>query len=542
MNDDLLQGLHELPPEDLAAPPDRLERVFTRARRRRRQRVTGVLVAAALVAAGVVLGLTLPGGAQQSLREVSPGPTASPAPPGPTPATTPAPGAVRSAPPRLIPQSVSFVSTSLGWAFGPAQWPSGDQQPPTADGVLAVTRDGGRNWAQLPSPGVQFTNSTGGVRWVRFVSADRGYLYRDQLYATGDGGQHWQRIHAPGPVLNLITTDRLYLMIGSGCASGFCDRAALYTADLSGAGLRQVTDVRTTPDAQLAVAGNRLYLLSRTVGPAGAASSATLWATVDGTTWTTRTAPCHTSATDFGALATFGSNGLALVCGDQPSAGWQPKTAFLSTDAGSHWTRQSQGAAIPAAGYVGSLATAGENIWLLGELRGGLLVSHDAGHSWTAANLPSDASVEGWGQVQVVDPALAVAVPWTLNGGVIAFTHDAGTTWTAARFNPLALPAGTDLCQFALGASVVASSSTTVAEARAWFVGGPSPATSESASRHPARDAWPGIPGDTPAAWCTTGANGNYTFYAVGPDGTDVRLETVNGVSGPPPNHPLVIP
>ena len=47
--------------------------------------------------------------------------------------------AATTTPSRFSPQSISFVSPSVGWAWGPAHWiPS--------PGVLARTVDGGRTW------------------------------------------------------------------------------------------------------------------------------------------------------------------------------------------------------------------------------------------------------------------------------------------------------------------------------------------------------------------------------------------------------------
>lgn len=55
MNDDVIRRLRELPPADLQAPPDRVERVLARARRRRVRLVAGVGSAATLVLLAVVV-------------------------------------------------------------------------------------------------------------------------------------------------------------------------------------------------------------------------------------------------------------------------------------------------------------------------------------------------------------------------------------------------------------------------------------------------------------------------------------------------------
>ena len=103
--------------------------------------------------------------------------------------------------------------------------------------------------------------------------------------------------------------------------------------------------------------------------------------------------------------------------------------------------------------------------------------------------------------------------------------------------------AAMSLCQSALGSAVVAASSTTVNDARGWKRGGPPPMSSADAeSRRPARKAWPSAASSDPAAWCTTGTGGEYTFYAAGPDGTAVQLERVGGLGPNPPDRPPAIP
>lgn len=64
------------------------------------------------------------------------------------------------------------------------------------------------------------------------------------------------------------------------------------------------------------------------------------------------------------------------------------------------------------------------------------MVTHDSGRTWRWARFtgPVSAGVEGWGNVSFIDATHAVAVPWTLNGDVLAFSADAGRTWSAVSF------------------------------------------------------------------------------------------------------------
>lgn len=97
------------------------------------------------------------------------------------------------------------------------------------------------------------------------------------------------------------------------------------------------------------------------------------------------------------------------------------------------------------------------------------------------------------------------------------------------------------LCDDAIDRPVAASSMTSVAEVRAYETGGPPPSPGDR-SRHPGRAAFPSLAPTSRAAWCTVGESGSYTFFAAGPDGTAVKIESVSGLSGPVPDRPFPIP
>lgn len=97
------------------------------------------------------------------------------------------------------------------------------------------------------------------------------------------------------------------------------------------------------------------------------------------------------------------------------------------------------------------------------------------------------------------------------------------------------------LCRTALHKPVAGSSLTTVGNVRDWERGGPPPLTPYP-SRRPGRAACPGASEADAAAWCTIGSSGNFDFYAAGPDGTAVKLETVRDLSGAVPTSPGPIP
>lgn len=437
MDDDLRQLLVGLPPDDLTTPPGRVEHVFARARRARRLRVAATGSAALLVAAGAILGLIWSsGGDTQRLQEVSPPGTITVTPPVPaTPVASASatPAVASPGRPRFIPQSVSFTDAEHGYAWGPAHWPTVDGAP----GVLATTADGGRTWRAVPSSGAPRYGGSQGADQVLFTDADHGLLAGDRLYRTDDGGRHWQAVPAPGRIVLLRVVGSHWYAVA--CVNSGCTSQRLYEAATDAASFQPVTAIPPwgQQGAVLADAGAAFYMLVEGGEPTrDSATSATLWRTVDdGRSWTHVPAPCDWFGSDFAALSAYSPSGLALVCGSQPAAGNQVKIAYRSSDAGASWTRRAQ---LPGqGGYVGSLAAADTNTWVLGQLRGGLLTTRDGGLTWTPAENPGSltAPVEGWGHVERTGPQHFVAVPWTLNAQVLAISADAGETWTEVAFS-----------------------------------------------------------------------------------------------------------
>jgi photosystem II stability/assembly factor-like uncharacterized protein len=318
--------------------------------------------------------------------------------------------------------------------MGPQQWPNG----PTTDGVLATTDDGGRTWSQLPIPKVRYGWGHGAALQVRFADRDHGYLFGSGFYLTTDGGRQWRRQAAPGTITDLQASGgRVYALVES-CPDGHpdCGTRRLYTGAVGDGQLRLVDAVPASSITALAVSRHRVYLITvPTSLSLDASAASTLWASADGRNWSRGSTPCTWPDTQAAALAAWADTGLALICGDEPSAGQQPKTAYRSTDGGAHWSRQAD---LSGGGYVGSLAAADNSTWLFGEDRGGLLVTQDGGRTWTPTHFQSTSDgspVEGWGQVLFTDAEHAVAVPSTLNGAVLAFSANRGDGWTVEHFS-----------------------------------------------------------------------------------------------------------
>ena len=441
MTENLRRDLVELPPPSLAVPDDLYERVMTTVARRRRTRWAG-LSAVALAVAGALVAVGVGTSGNSGSARLVPVMPASSAPPvrasaTSTPAPTPSPSSVPQivgATPRFVPLSVSFVSADLGWAFGPDQAPTTGGPPPP--GVLAVTHDGGAHWSTLPSPSVRY-GASGGAKSVLFVDANRGYLYNDGLFETTDGGLHWRAIAAPGPVTQLAAAGETVYVMALTCpaTAPLCGNSDLYTGRIGGGAYVHVAAVTGTTDAQLSSFGSRVFILWSVASSLAPEPVTNLSSSADGQHWSTFPTPCPALGADYGIAAPFSADGLALVCGSQPAAGMQPKTAYLSTNDGANWTLRSS--ALPAGDYVGPLAAADESNWVLAELHGGLLVTHDGGNTWRQAGLASvHQGAGGWGQIEFTDTTHAILVPSNPYSNDLVVTNDSGDTWSAITFSP----------------------------------------------------------------------------------------------------------
>jgi len=86
--------------------------------------------------------------------------------------------------------SLSFVSSTLGWALG-------------SNGDLYETADGGTHWRLLPATAATAAASSGAID---FVDASSGWLSSGRdLYKTSDGARSWSRVELPavGPSKSL---------------------------------------------------------------------------------------------------------------------------------------------------------------------------------------------------------------------------------------------------------------------------------------------------------------------------------------------------
>jgi photosystem II stability/assembly factor-like uncharacterized protein len=297
-----------------------------------------------------------------------------------------APGTARRAVARsagtLTVLSASFVSASTGWLLAT---PCADQVEKCRTVVMRKTVDGGRTWFAVPAPDAppadmfQGIPPTGAVGAILFASAREGWAYGPALWQTRDGGATWQKMSIPGgPVQDLVVAGDRVLAVTGRCGIDYpaCS-FRVYAAAAGSDSWRAVPGAAGTrvSSVQLAVPGGVGYVFALKVD---FGKPVLLSGSVNGSVrWRPRPDPCRGAFT--GALAAAPGGWLFLGCGNEPGAGNQLKTAWLSDDSGRTWREV---ASPPFGGYLaGASMSPRGTIFLSGE-RMDVYISWDRGRSW----------------------------------------------------------------------------------------------------------------------------------------------------------------
>jgi photosystem II stability/assembly factor-like uncharacterized protein len=256
---------------------------------------------------------------------------------------------------RLVPTSVTFVSQQQGWASGVLEVPGG-----TVAGGLGKTTDAGVSWTiELPRPAPQGT--------VRFANADEGFSFGSTYQVTRDGGRHWQTVPSPGYIADLETDHGAVWALVRSCVR--CEGLRLFTATLADPALTRVAAVPPIghDDAALTLQGRAVYVTGGN----------DFWETTDlGTTWRQETNPCGGGSQAFSA---WSETGIAAECTPVRGMG----SLFESLDAGRDWTNVANVPHVRAG--VGTLSAGTPNDLLLTTGVGAPYVSHVHGNHWVRA-------------------------------------------------------------------------------------------------------------------------------------------------------------
>jgi hypothetical protein len=325
---------------------------------------------------------------------------------------------------------LTFVSDTVGWAFGTARCLDGSAGRCPA---MMQTTDG-RTWHSMPPPPVDAGHDQLGIR---FADDQVGYAFDPTvLFMTTDGGRTWQRQSGGALALETLDGNVVRLVSGHSGCPGPCDltveRAAVGAATWQQVGAsRPLSGVSSV---QLVRSGSEVYVLIRR-NPAGGApdQTSTLLSFPDtGAVPQSDGEPCPQGGARASSSAGGEVDGVAVSAGVGSTVAvlCQPRSAgqdaFVATSARAGQGFTATAGALPAgvdllAGDPAAVLLAG------GAGRLGVYRSTDGGASWHLVPGLGAAGFLGFESPQV---ARAVSA----DGSVVWTTTDGGASWAAVRF------------------------------------------------------------------------------------------------------------
>jgi photosystem II stability/assembly factor-like uncharacterized protein len=372
-------------------------------------------------------------------------PTTTTAAPRSATSSTVAPASMTT--PRLT--AIAFFDPSHGYGLFVRQGPT------TCTFQVGSTTDGGAAFTSLTTLTASACGQGFPVDFLAFDDHGDGFAYGSELFVTHDAGASWAQMPEPGPVLSVAALGSSIWMLVSGCPlsagqpaqcplrlleSG--DGGRTWTAaDLpNGAVVENDGEVPGQPWL-LRVSAEAAYV-SSVPALADPTLVAPLWYTADGgVTWEARSVPCGIGIWNI-ALSAAPDGTLFAVCSSQPGAGNQVKSVLRSVDEGRTWATMlgcgNTAAGLPScadnplsAGYLGEIdAVSDSTVFLVGD-RSSLMVSRDAGASWTPVEPLIGDDSGGTSQVVFFDAADGVVLGEGPDAPTLWTTADGGTTWTS---------------------------------------------------------------------------------------------------------------
>lgn len=326
----------------------------------------------------------------------------------------------------FFPESLSFVSPTVGYLWGSAGT--------SRQGIVAKTTDGGLRWTRLPAPPVNNAwLASRGADQIRFASGEIGFLYGSRNYVTTDGGQHWQPYAAPGYIADLEAMNQHIWALVRSCAQ--CSAVRLYSATASNPTLKRVPQVPvmhgrgTTPEvagaASVALSENRVDVI---VG------GSSFYASPDGRRWQPRANPCRNGGVaapvESALVSSSSAAGVVVACGYRVSGSGQTKRVFESANSGTHWTAVASNP--HQLGTLQTLTAGSPSDILIGTSRGGIQVSHNDGLGWSTIR-PGGVELSFVGFI-ATNHIVAVADRAASDTGSFATSYDGGKHWQVTRF------------------------------------------------------------------------------------------------------------
>ena len=243
----------------------------------------------------------------------------------------------------LHPESVTFISPSVGWVLGLSLCGG------SACVRLASTTDAGGSWTWVAGAALPAL-APASPRELRFADSEDGWISGSHLYATHNGGRTWAEIAFPGvgaraSVGALEAADgRVYAEVAEGTEPNTGGPVALFGSPTSVDSWHPIPGVTTggagySGDISLAQGVFWVMLHPAVVTAQGTDARSTLYSSSDGITWHSKMQPCPSSTLANVAAGT--SLRVFIVCNGGGAAGSEVKTAYVSENAGATYRRVS---------------------------------------------------------------------------------------------------------------------------------------------------------------------------------------------------------
>jgi len=330
--------------------------------------------------------------------------------------------------------AMSWLPVRRGWLLGSV--PCGKKR--CAD-VLA-TSNGGKSWSAAGLVGTpiatQATPSDVGVSEVTFINSSVGWAYGPALFRTASGGRSWKAMTIPGKghqVLALASSSAATYAVVSPCKEFAlrCSGKLSFWRTSSPAGIswtRIPLSLHGSGSPDIATFGRAVYV----VVPGFPGS---FYFSANGREFAARRPPCR--AAQESALVEVvptSAKDLALLCVGQPHIGMAVKTVYRSVNTGK--TDTSAGTT-SAPGDSAELAASPSGSLLVGAWAAGSVIYLNDSHKtkWSTALILG--AGPGFNNLQFVSGKVAWVVwePVTLGSedlGRVYVTRDGGQHWSLA--------------------------------------------------------------------------------------------------------------
>jgi len=341
-------------------------------------------------------------------------------------------------------QSQSWISPKDGWLLGSATCGR-----TTCTSVIGTT-DGGKSWNSLGKIDAPLTiEDKTGITEIRFADAMHGWAFEPSLWATNDGGATWKKKSLPGGghlEEGLSADASAAYAVVSPCTlnQGECTAPSALWKTKPGSGTWKKVSSVTLPAftafglAGLAQFGTVAYVSVPAFLDAPAPGSPSimdvLYATTDGTKWSTRPDPCDPSNDEtLTGVAAISATKVAFLCQADIGFGKAAKRVVRSSDTG---TTTNGAGKLPLLGIMSQLAAAPNGTLAVASYSiGSWLYLNQGGKTWTTQEDLGDGGM-GWNDITFVSNSTGFVIhgPASCCGGgpgEVWETQDGALTWSA---------------------------------------------------------------------------------------------------------------